>query len=184
MNVLIERDPGQQKINQLRIIHLFKADFNLFLKLQWGSRLIEQATKLSLLNYGQHGSRPNWNAKDPVLLTQLTTNLSRTMKTNLAHFDNDTSTCYNQIIVMLGMMAAHRCGMPTNAVSTHAEALQLMKYAVKTVHDISEENYHGTPFESLFGTGQQNRASPPVWLTLMVILTNTIRKIVPKQIQF
>ena len=39
-NVLIEKDAGSPQINRLRIIHLFEADFNFFLKLQWGKRLI------------------------------------------------------------------------------------------------------------------------------------------------
>ena len=40
VNVMIEKDSGDPKINRLRIIHLFEADYNLFLKLQWGSRLV------------------------------------------------------------------------------------------------------------------------------------------------
>ena len=45
------------------------------------------------------------------------------------------------------MLAARRCGMPDEAVQTHADCLRLMKYAVKTVHGISEHNFKGTPFE-------------------------------------
>lgn len=39
-NVMIEKDPGRPKINRLRIIHLFEADFNFILKLMWGHRLV------------------------------------------------------------------------------------------------------------------------------------------------
>jgi hypothetical protein len=76
--------------------------------------------------------------------------------------------------------------MPTkNVVSTHAEALQLMKYTIKTNHGVSETNYQGTPaFESLFGTGQGSGASPSVWLTLVVILMNTIDKLTPESMYF
>jgi hypothetical protein len=54
-----------------------------------------------------------------------------------------------------------------------------MKYAVKTIHGILEKNYQGTLFECLFGTGQGSGASPLVWLTLVVILMNTIDKLTP-----
>jgi hypothetical protein len=64
--------------------------------------------------------------------------------------------------------------MPKNAIRTHADTLKFMKYAVKTMYGISETNYHGTPFEPLFGTGQGSGASPVVWLTLIVILMNTM----------
>jgi hypothetical protein len=145
---------------------------------------VKRAVKLDLLNACQHGSIPGRTSMDPVMLTQLTTDLCRLLKVNLARFDNDASACYDRIIVMLGMLAARRCGMPANAVSTHAEALRLMKYAVKTIHGISEINYQGTPFECLFGTGQGSGASPAVWLTLVVILLNTIERLTPQRMHF
>lgn len=55
INVLIEKDAGHPKINRLQIIHLFEADFNFFLKLQWGHRLVCRAISLHLLHDGQHG---------------------------------------------------------------------------------------------------------------------------------
>jgi hypothetical protein len=82
------------------------------------------------------------------------------------------------------MLAARRCGMPETAVQTHADCLRLMKYTVKTVHGISKNNYHGTHFEPLFGTGQGSGASPSVWLTLVVVLMNTLDKIIPERMTF
>lgn len=121
-NILIEKDPGTPNINRLRIIHLFEADFNFFLKLQWGHRLVRHADKFNLLNNGQHGSRPGHTTMDPIMLIQLTTDLSRLLKANRARFDNDASACYDRIIVALGMLAARRLGMPKNAIKTHANA--------------------------------------------------------------
>jgi hypothetical protein len=106
-NVLLEKDPGTPCINRLRIIHLFKADFNLlFLKIVWGSRLVKQAVSMDLLNSGQHGTVPRRTTMDPIMLTQLTTDLCQILKINLARFDNDATACYDCIIVALGMMAA------------------------------------------------------------------------------
>ena len=184
VNIMIEKDIGKPKITRLRIIHIFEADFNLFLKLIWGSRLVKRAVKLDLLNDGQHGSVTRRTATDPIMLIQLTTDLCRLLKHNHARFDNDASACYDRIIVALGMLAARRCGMPDEAVKTHADCLRLMKYAVKTVHGISEHNYKGTPFEPLFGTGQGSGASPAVWLSLVVILMNTLDRLIPERMTF
>lgn len=183
-NVMIEKDPGSPRIHRLRIIHLFEADFNFILKLMWGHRLVRRAIELDLLHQGQHGSIPGRTTLDPIMLTQLTTDISRVQKTNMIRFDNDASACYDRIIVALGMLAARRCGMPDNAISTHANALKWMKYKVKTIYGISEDNYSGTEFEPLFGTGQGSGASPAVWLSLVVILLHTLDRLIPERMSF
>ncbi|KAI2505051.1 hypothetical protein MHU86_9407 [Fragilaria crotonensis] len=184
VNVMIEKDPGRPQINRLRIIHLFEADYNLFLKIMWGSRLVRRSVQLHLLNDGQHGSVPGRTTMDPVMLNQLTTDLCRVLKINYARFDNDASACFDRIIVALGMLAARRCGMPPEAIRTHATSLELMKYMVKTVYGVSEESYSGTPLEPLFGTGQGSGASPSVWLSLVVLLLNTLERVIPDRISF
>jgi hypothetical protein len=133
-NVMIEKDAGKPCIHRLRIVHLFEADYNFFLKLQWGHRLVRHACALDLLHDSQHGSIPRRTAIDPIMLTQLTTDLCRVLRHDMARFDNDASACYDRIIVALGMLAARRCGMPKNAVRLHAEALQFMRYTVKTAY--------------------------------------------------
>jgi hypothetical protein len=173
-NVMIKKDKGKQPyIHRLRIVHLFEADYNFFLKLQWGHRLVRQAVSLNLLHDSQHGSVPRRTAMDPIMLTQLTSDLCLILKHDLARFDNDALACYDRNIVALGMLAARWCGMPTNAIRLHAEALQFMQYTVKTMYGISENNYHGTAFAPLFGTGQGSGASPAVWLTLVVLLLHS-----------
>ncbi|KAI2500978.1 hypothetical protein MHU86_13523 [Fragilaria crotonensis] len=137
VNVMIEKDKGDPKIHRLRIIHLFEADYNLFLKLMWGSRLVRRAVQMDLLNDGQHGSTPGKTTMDPIMLTQLTADMCRILKINYARFDNDASACFDRIIVALGMLAARRCGMPISAIRAHAKSLELMKYMVKTVYGIS-----------------------------------------------
>jgi hypothetical protein len=123
-------------------------------------------------------------ALDPVMLTQLTADLGRVLKHDYARFDNDASSCYDRIIVSLGMLAARKCGMPASAIRTHADALQFMRYTVKTVHGLSTDNYHGTVFAPLFGTGQGSGASPAVWLSLVVILLQTLDRLIPDRMNF
>ena len=49
-----------------------------------------------------------------------------------------------------------------------------MKYAIKHAYGVSEDEYQGTIFEPLFGTGQGSGSSPAIWLGLVVILLNAI----------
>ena len=118
------------------------------------------------------------------MLMQLTSDLCRILKHDIARFDNDASACYDRIIVALGMLAARRCGVPENAIQLHADALHFMKYTVKTMYGISDSNYQGTPFAPLFGTGQGSGASPAVWLTLVVLLLQTFDRLIPHRMNF
>ena len=146
---------------------------------------MRQALSLDLLHSGQHGSIPGRMALDPVMLTQLSSDLCCVLKHDHARFvDNDASSCYDRIIVGLGMLAARKCGMPSHAIRTHADALKFMKYTVKTVYGISGNNYHGTVFSPLFGTGQGSGASPAIWLSLVVILLQTLDRLIPDRINF
>jgi hypothetical protein len=184
INVMLEKDVGCPRINRLRIIHLFEADFNFFLKLLWGHRLVRRAHDFKMINTGQYGSVPGRTAVELVMLNQISNDICRTNKYNIIRFDNDASACYDRILVHLGMMAARRCGMPENAIQVHANTLERMKYKIKTAYGTSEEHYTGTPREPLFGTGQGSGASPAVWLTLVVVLMNTLDRITRERISF
>ena len=185
VNVMLEKDAGCPKINRLRIIHLFEADFNFFLKLLWGHRLVHRAHEFKMINTGQYGSVPGRTAIELVMLNQISNDICRTNKYNIiVRFDNDASACYDRILVPLGMMAARRCGMAENAIRIHAATLENMKYKVKTSYGISDKYYTSQPGEPLFGTGQGSGASPAVWLTLAVVLMNTLDRITRERIFF
>jgi hypothetical protein len=103
---MIEKDIGVPKIHRIHIIHLYEAYYNLFLKIQWGSRLVRHGEEHNGFSDQNFGSRKDRTAMDPVLLKQLSYDLSHQSRTNLATFDNDASMCYDRIIVALPMLAA------------------------------------------------------------------------------
>jgi hypothetical protein len=55
---MIEKDPGNPRIERLRVIHLFEADYNLSLKMLWGKRLVYQGEDNNCFGKQKHGSRP------------------------------------------------------------------------------------------------------------------------------
>ena len=52
------------------------------------------------------------------------------------------------------------------------------------MYGISEENYQGTPFAPLFGTGQGSGASPAVWPSLIVLLLHSFDRLIPQSKDF
>ena len=171
---LLEKDEVKPYLTRLRVIHLFEADYNLFLKLLYGRRLVANAERTDALNDQQHGSRPRRMTTDALFLSRLEKDLIRQTKTNSAHMDNDATGCYDRIVTSLGMIACRRLGTPDNAIRCQAETLRNMKYAVKHVYGASSDKYESTDTEPLFGTGQRSGASPAIWLSLVVILLNAL----------
>jgi hypothetical protein len=120
---LIEKDEGMPLLTRLRVIHLFEADYNLFLKIIYGRRMAKNGERNDAMNDQQHGARPRRMTIDALLLARFEKDLIRQLKINSAHMDNDATGCYDRIIVSLGMIACRRLGMPSSAIKTQAEAL-------------------------------------------------------------
>ena len=171
---LIEKDDGRPYLTRLRVIHLFEADYNLFLKIIFGRRMVKNAELANALNEQQHGSRPRRMTTDALFFARLEKDLIRQTKANSAHMDNDATGCYDRIVTSLGMIACRRLGVPENAIKCQADTLRLMRYSVKHLYGIAPLEYTSTELEPLFGTGQGSGASPAIWLGLVVILLNAL----------
>jgi hypothetical protein len=59
--VMIEKDPGNPRIEHLRVIHLCEADYNLCLKLLWGKQMVYQGEDNNCFGEQQHGLQPWWS---------------------------------------------------------------------------------------------------------------------------
>jgi hypothetical protein len=92
---MIKKVPGCPKINKLRVIHLYEADYNLLLKIIWERRLVWNAHDKDQLNEGKAGSRPGRNAIDVVNQNEMKYLYSILTRTGLATMDNDAKSCYD-----------------------------------------------------------------------------------------
>ena len=71
---MLEKDKGQPKLHQLRIIQLFEADLNVLLSLVFGHRLMKFAQKHCNINKLQYRSMNGKQAQSAVLNKVLTYN--------------------------------------------------------------------------------------------------------------
>jgi hypothetical protein len=132
ITTMIEKQPGCPRINKLRVIHLYKADFNLLLKIIWARRLVCHAHDLNKLNEGQAGSRPGRNSIDVVIQKELKYLYALLTRTGIATMDNDAKSCYDRIIYNLAMMISQHYGVSNEAASMQAETLQKMLFRICT----------------------------------------------------
>jgi hypothetical protein len=161
LEVMLEKDPGQPYIHRLRIICLYEADFNLYLKLMWAKHLVHHAEDHNKLGEEQGGSRPGRTATDIANRKALTYLYTRLTKTGLGTFDNDAKSCYDRIIAPIALTASRALGMPEVACSIHGQTLDKMKHYIKTAHGTSVSYYSNDHEGPLFGSGQGSGGSPP-----------------------
>jgi len=103
---MLEKDPGDPKIDRLRVIHILEADWNLILKLIWAKRAVWNAEDHDNLGDDNFGSRPGRSAIDVVMRKLFNYIITRQTKTHLGSFDNDAKACYDRILSFLAMLAS------------------------------------------------------------------------------
>jgi hypothetical protein len=171
---MIEKTPGIPRINKLRVIHLYEADYNLVLKLLWARKLVWNAHVAKRLNEGQAGSRPGRQCVDVVIHKEMKYLYARLTRTGMATMDNDAKSCYDRIICNLAMMVSKYFGMTGRACKTHAATLQHMRFRLRTALGDSERFYHHTEATPIHGSGQGSCASPCLWLLISSILMDCL----------
>ena len=109
---MLQKTPGLNHIEKLRVIRIIEADFNLMIGILWGKRLLEHSKTWKKLGNLQWGSRKGKSYIDAALLKELTYEVARYTRTDLATFDNDAKSCYDRIVMLYAMLWCQQLGMP------------------------------------------------------------------------
>eukprot|EP00957_Ditylum_brightwellii_P159116 12109756-Ditylum_brightwellii.AAC.1 len=159
VNIVIAKLLGCDKIHLVRILHLFEADYSLFLGLNWQD-LVATAEQRGLLNQGLYGGQKGYNAKMLLLMEELKYDISCSSKKSLINFDNNTVSCYNQILPNVSSLVAQNFGLHKNVTFTHATTLEKAKYCLETALGVSDEYYQHCLLYPIYGSGQGATNSP------------------------
>jgi hypothetical protein len=82
IDAILEKIPGQPRIEKLRIIMLYEADFNFVLKLIWGRRLARHAEVYNCIGKENKGSRSGRQTSDALLEKLLVYKYARLTRTS------------------------------------------------------------------------------------------------------
>lgn len=170
---MIEKQPGNPKINKLRVIHLYEADYNAILKIVWARKVVWHAHNNDVLNNGQPGSRPI----DVVTQKDQKYLFSRLTNTNIATMDNDAKSCYDRILCNLAMIISQYFGISKSSAAVQATTLRMMKFRLRTAIGNSTNTYQHSELTPIHGTGQGSCASPLIWLMISSILMDCLAQI-------
>ena len=162
VNCMINKKHDSFLLNQLRVIHLFEADYNLIIGLIFGRYMIHRMCDSHLFHPSQWG-RPNRECEDVLMLKELTYQVAAMSRTDIATFDNDASACYDRIVTRFALLCCRAHGVPEGPCKMTAEVLDNVIHKIKTAYGISEASYTNTPESPIHGVGQGSQDGPSLW---------------------
>ena len=152
VNTMIFKDTG---VYCIRVIHIYKADFNLLLAVKW-RELLCAADQGAIINKGQFGGRPGHKAKYLALLEELRIDISYLTRRTL--------------ITFFASLINRKYGLHRQLAVVHGKTLKEVQFKLRTAIGISESEYsHSTQFP-LYGSGQGSGNSPALWLFISATL--------------
>jgi hypothetical protein len=168
---MIQKYPGNNKIHRLRVIHLYKADYNFVLGHKW-RQLLHHGEEHKTIHEGQHGGRPGHEATTLVFMEELKNDILYVTKKSLINFDNEAASCYDRIIPALASILGRGHGLHRNVIFVNASTLRQAKYKLRTAMGISKDYYTYSHVFPIYGTGQGSGNSPVIWC----IISSTLFK--------
>ncbi len=163
LNVMLEKTSGNFNMEKLRIILLFKANFNANNK--WlGRAIMLNAEMLDLLADEQYGSRQQKAAVLQCLNKGLFYDLLRQWKKPAALCSNNAKSCYDRITLLAAALCLCRLGAPINAVQSMTKTIHRMNHHIRTMYGDSSQSASRNTWATLIaGIGQGNGAGPAIW---------------------
>ena len=162
VNMMILKEENNTKIHQLRVIHLYEADYNLLLGVKW-RQLMHHTVNNHLLHPSQYGGTPGRDSITPVLITEMQYKITRATRKPFVTLDFDATSCYDRIIESVASLAARSFRQNKSLCFVHARHLQEARYLLKTQLGICDKHFQHCKLFPIFGTGQGSANSPVIW---------------------
>lgn len=177
-NVMLEKSKGNFRVDKLRAILLFEADFNHNNK-KIGREMMYTAESLAAIAPEQYGSRKKLSAIDHCLNKRLTFDLARQKRRPLGLCANDAKSCYDRIVHSIASIAMQRLGTPPEPIICMFDTLQNLKHYIRTIYGDSKFSFGGDIWVAkipIQGVGQGNGAGPQIWAAVSTPILNLLRE--------
>ncbi len=175
INVELEKKKGNFRVDALRTILLFEADFNQNNKLL-GRSLMANAELHSQLPPEQYGSRKSLSAIEHGLNKRLTLDIQRQKRLPGILCSNDMKSCYDRIVHPVATLCMRRLGVPEAPIVSMFSAIQNMEHHVRTAYGDSTQWFGGSEWDTpVHGVGQGNGAGPAIWAAVSTPILNLMR---------
>jgi hypothetical protein len=176
INAMIYKKANVLELDELRVIHLFEADFNLLVGLVFGRRTVHNAVNHQRLHLNQFGKKGG-ECMDATISKTLHNVIAIYTKTPLGQFESDATACFDRIVMTFAMLCFFAYGYPMILIRFWLGVLTHHCHQVKTSHDISAGSYSSTPESPIHGPGQGSRGGPGSCVVLTSVLLHALNQL-------
>eukprot|EP00956_Cyclotella_meneghiniana_P008123 scaffold10809_cov23-Cyclotella_meneghiniana.AAC.2 len=167
MTCILEKLPGCCLVIKLRAILLMEADYNAKNKIIYGVRMMDNARQYKMMQdeiYSEQGR----TAEDGALAKILFYDLVRQTRWPASIASIDAANCYDSIAHAIASLIFQAFGVPVEGVQAMLEAIQEMKYFLRTAYGDSKGCSQSKIEVKYQGLCQGNGAAPAGWAVISI----------------
>ena len=172
-SILLPKDDGC-RVHRYRLLHLYEADLNLYLKIVLARRVRDRTEKGSIGDE-QWGGRKAKSAPDMGLTTVLTFDYCQMSTTPLGYVDLDAAACYDRIIRSIAILGFVKFGAHPQFSTWYLTLMDQMKHYLVMIYGVDPKSFpkNDLQFE---GVGQGSTTAGTAWTILDSLITKEFNK--------
>ena len=167
LTCILEKLPGNCLVTKLRAILLMEADFNANNKIIFGERMMDVVRRYGLME-DEVFSEQGRTAEDGALSKVLFYDIVRQFRLPAAISSVDAANCYDSIAHAIASLIVRAMGVPLEGATAMLEAIQDMKYFLRTAYGDSTSFANSKIEVKYQGLCQGNGASPAIWAVISI----------------
>jgi hypothetical protein len=177
LTCILEKIPGNCLVTKLQAILLMEVDFNANNKIIFGERMMDVVHKYGLME-DEVFSEQGRMAEDGALSKVLFYDIVRQFRLSTAISSVDASNCYDSITHAIASLIFQAMGVPVEEAEVMLEAIQDMKYFLRTAYGDSNDFANCKIEVKYQGLCQGNGAAPAGWAVISITVVRAhIRKV-------
>lgn len=146
---MLEKIKGNPRIDKLRIIQLFEADFNVALKIKIGQQLMRHPHMNTILGNDMHGVHNRRTAHDTLITQKITINIAKQKQIPGTILNLDVSKCFDKLFPNMSALDFKSVVTPKCFCCVLMKTISNMKQKVRTAHGVSKIIYIVLPRRSM-----------------------------------
>ena len=173
---MIEKIPNTPRINKLRIINIYEADYNLPQKQFWLRLSTKHAEATHTLGEIAWECQPRCSTDNVALIDEFENEIHRLIFNNLFKLQHDTKSCFDRIINSHAMLSSRKFEVLDKICQMYSATIRNTEYRVQTSLSTSTHHYKHSESDSIHGNGQGAEFSGTNWVYIRLPIMSTLDK--------